>query len=327
MSVTAAGSVTGSGGHGIHAAASAAGGGGIWISAADVSGRASGIYARTGGGRDGDISISVSGTVRGGDGASRAAIRTVAPSSRKVTVDLLSGADVGADGRLALLDGAADATVTLHSGALIAGTVSGGTGLDALAFGAGASGVLTSLSGFETVSVASGASVRVKGRVSSIRSLTVQGSLSFQDGLPADQQIGFSILPGRFAGGGAVTLDVSFVGHGQHDKLVVYGDVTGVTAINVAKFGARNVRSSIRLPVVQVMGTGSVDPGAFAINTGGYALSFDRILKTFFLTQAQEHACVERPAGSGVFHCEVAHYATHSLRTTGSTTLDVRLAS
>ena len=162
VSISASGEVKGTGanGSGIDASAS---GGNVTVSAATVTGGATGIRVRASG--SGSVSISASGTVKGtasdgifvdhdgagattitvttavtgGTGNNFAAIRTDAQSNSTVTIDLNSGASVGATTGTsnAIMGGGGSAAVTVNTGAAVNGKIRLGGGADTLTFAGG----------------------------------------------------------------------------------------------------------------------------------------------------------------------------------------------
>ena len=105
-----------------------------------------GIYLDLDGG--GETDVRVSGQVMGGGALRTAAIRTVSQTGGSaVRITLASGASVGRKGRRAIMDTRGDATVTVNSGAAVAGEVRLGAGSDSLVFAGGAFSDVTVMDG------------------------------------------------------------------------------------------------------------------------------------------------------------------------------------
>lgn len=145
----------------IYTNSSYGGGGAITISTTDVEGTSrTGIRAYNYGGTD--VSVTTSGTVRGGGsgivginadasgdltitttgevlgGASHPAIETQTNTGRTNVVELQSGASISATSGQAIRNDGGDLAVNLRSGSAIAGTISLGDGLDAVTIEDGA---------------------------------------------------------------------------------------------------------------------------------------------------------------------------------------------
>ena len=182
VSISASGAVTGTGTDGVGIGASASGGN-VIISAATVTGADTGIeIAATG---TGNVSLSASGAVTGtsadgiflghsgagattiavaaavtgGTGANVAAIRTDVSVGRDVTISLGSGASVGTSTSNAIIGDAGNTSVTVNSGATVAGSVNLGAGADTLTVNSGATfeGNVDLGAGADTLTVNSGA--------------------------------------------------------------------------------------------------------------------------------------------------------------------------
>ena len=282
VAVSASGPVAGAAGHGIYARSAAAAA--LTVTAGAVSGGRSGIRAMAGG----DAAITASGAVAGGSGADEAAIRIDSRSGAAVAVTLESGASAGAAGRNAILDGDADATVTVKTGASIAGAVSlgrgtdalvfaggamegaslsaGGGGRDTLTFANGARGAATAVEGWETIAVQSGASVRFSGRVAT-DSMTIRGTASLADGRRNAVVVG-----GDFIGGGTVAIDVDLAG-GRADSINVQGDVRGgQTTLELVGVG-EGPPAGGGIVVARVDGGLDADGGAQAFVAGSGAVA------------------------------------------------------
>ena len=172
VSVLATGTVTGASKYGIYAKTGASGGA-ITVTAAAVTGGKVGIKASASGAGavsvnatgavkgtaddgifvdhdgTGATTIAVSNSVTGGTGANDAAIRTDVSAGRSVTVTLDSGASVGTTTGTpnAILGSAGNTTVTVNTGATIAGKVSLGAGTDELTFAGGTFTSVTEMDG------------------------------------------------------------------------------------------------------------------------------------------------------------------------------------
>ena len=450
INVRATDAVSGTGANGIGIDASASGGD-VTISAAAVTGTATGIkVAATG---TGEVSISASGTVKGtagdgifvdhdgsgattitvtaavtgGTGNNVAAIRTEAQSNSTVTIDLNSGASVGTGTSNAIMGGAGNTTVTVNTGATVAGKVSLGAGTDELTFAGGAfsnvtemdggagsntltfSGSDTSgslhatvlsegLKGWESIIVQSGAALsgNVKLADSSnnltFNGVTVDSTASLDGGAGTANTLGLDnvsgsliganvtnwetvrigsgstisfgtgthgltagslevagtlnvgddggtnddlTVTGSFMGGGAVTLNASFVTGGGSDKLEIIGSVTGTTSVNVIgvdtnlTFGTSVERIEEVIKVSTTPQNDSVFSFAGLFSGVAYVLRSDDSGDTFDLVRTTTNNCVETSSGSGVFICKGSDHVLTSqeLNASGATALDVTLNS
>ena len=173
VSVRASGAVLATGANGIGVQAQTSGGA-LTISAATVTGTSTGIKvegfgtgnvsisatgAVKGTGNDGifvdhngsgETTITVSAAVTGGTGSDVAAIRTDAQSSSDVNIVLNNGASVGtttAGTANAIMGGAGKTSVTVNTGASIAGKVKLGDGIDTLTFSGGTFSNITEFDG------------------------------------------------------------------------------------------------------------------------------------------------------------------------------------
>ena len=173
VSVTATGAVrgTGGGGYGIRVVAGERTSS-VTVAAAGVEGSRAGIRVTASGGADvsvsasgsveggthdgiyldldggGETDVRVSGPVMGGGAPRTAALRTVSQTGGSaVRITLASGASVGRKGRRAIADTRGDATVTVNSGAAVAGEVRLGAGSDSLVFAGGAFSDVTVMDG------------------------------------------------------------------------------------------------------------------------------------------------------------------------------------
>ena len=363
VSILASGTVSATGsstGVGIDAQLLNSSGGSLAITAAAVTGSSYGVRALSSG--TGDVSILASGAVTGGSGTNHAAIKTDA-SGTTVLISLNSGASVGATGRNAIIDTAGNAAVTVNSGATIAGKVNlgsgtdtltfsgggfsgvtemkGGAGTDTLTFSGGASGAMSGVAEWETVSIQSGSTVSFGTGTHTLGAgtLTVAsgGTLNVGD----DSDIGDDLtVSGNFTGGGTVTLDANFGSSNPgSDSLTISGDVTGTTTVNLSRIGTGALtaaNSAARINGV-IMATGQVAAGAFNLGTTGigqslafaYELQFDATAKRFDLVRVFINACEAVSGTSGAFTCSGANQisASQSLSASGATALSVTLNS
>ena len=275
-----AGTVMATGASGIGIDASAAGGD-VTISAAAVTGSGSGInVAATGAGNvsisatgavkgtgndgifvdhdgDGATTVTVTTAVTGGTGANVAAIRTDAQSNSSVTILLNNGAAVGtttAGTANAIIGSAGNTSVTVNTGASIAGKVKLGGGTDTLTFlggtfsnitefdgGAGAGDTLTfskgdtaslhatvvstGLKGWESVIVESGATIS-----GGITLAADSGNLTFENtnitnitaltgGAGTANTLSFNKVSGSFVGKTVAGWETVVIGAGSEIRL------------------------------------------------------------------------------------------------------------
>ena len=213
----------------------------------------------------GAIQLTVSGSVTnaGASGAAYA-IHTKSSQDGTATITLSSGAWViGGKGTTAvgtaILDDNGKATVTVNSGAVVSGTIELGGGDDSLTFsgadfsrvtrmdgGEGtddtlnftaASGELSAnqITGWEKLKIGSGATIGLSGALSDTAlTLSTGGTLDIGD----DTDITDTLTVSAFDGGGTIMLNADFVNSsGNADKVIVSGNVTGVTTLSVTGLG------------------------------------------------------------------------------------------
>ena len=299
-----------------------------------------GIHVETGG----DISITASGHVDGaGPGIDNMSIWTKSTSSKDVTVTLNSGAVLDRGVR----DGAGNASVTINAGATVregvrleggddwvhlaggtisAGSIDAGTGNDTLRIASGS--VRGGMSGWETVTVESGAQLTVLGSASAT-ALEVSGALHFSG------TTGNFAVAGNFTGGGTITLGANLLNATPtHDSLTITGNVTGVTDLNlyqVGTAGAGGITRPRRLDLITVQGT--VQATAFRFTTireEDITFSLERDTsnnQTVFYLKGVTNECKEPFEGSGVFTCSGTRVVslTQELSASGNTELTVTL--
>ena len=376
-------SATATSGIGIDVSAS---GGNVTVSAATVTGTDTGIkVAATGAGRvsvsasgavsgtgsdgifvehsgTGAASISVSGSVRGGAGAGSAAIRTAVSNDRAVTISLSSGASVGTTAGTpnAIVDSGGNATVTVNTGAAIAGKVNlgagtdrlifaggsfsgveemdGGAGTDTLEFGNVSGSVSGTVTNWEMVIIQSGAAIGFGTGTHSLNAgtLTVATGGTLDVGDDADTRDELTVS-GNFAGGGTVTFDANFASGNaaDSDTLAITGNATGTITVDVSRIGSGVItdgNSAARIEEV-ISVTGTVAAGAFSVGSVSglqnsiytYRLEFQQD-RTFDLVRGFVNECTGTGA-SGAFTCSGANQvgAPQSLSASGATALSVML--
>ena len=359
VTITTLGTVTGEGAtagssHAGIRVTNAASGASVTINAATVTGANFGIEVEST--STNAVAIAVSGSVAGGSGANDAAIRTTTSNVAKTRIALESGAVAGASGRAAIKHTGGDVSVTVGTGAVIAGSVAfgdrddtlifaggaargaaleGGGGTDSVLFQSGGgrvdSGSVTGLTNFETLSIESGAaaSITIDGTVS-LTNMTLAGTLNFQDAMFTTLELtGSSGV--MLAGGGTFAIDVDF-GQNKADKLIlagngnVTGSVTGETTVNVNVIG----ESAQEVVIAEISATssqlslGNWATFAQASNlTGGYTIAARESGKKLVVSQ---NGCFESSQGSGAFTCRgTLINQTQTLSASGNTTLAVTL--
>ena len=256
----------------------------------------------------GSVSITVSGRVAGGRSSSAAAIRTRSSTASGIALTLDSGASVGSTGSWAVLDGDTDFSAVVNAGAEIRGNLDGGGGTNRLTFKSGASGALGRIERLETLSIESGAIVSIAGNTTAA-TLSLSGTLDISR---KDSLRSVTVGTGGLVGGGVVALNADFADGGS-DRLVIAGDATGTTSLDIGNVGELEADEDggdrpIRIDGVVEVG-GSVSAGAFSIgevafDAIAYRLEFNAAEKRFDLVRFNRwSSCDETSAGSGVFVC------------------------
>ena len=376
VSVRATGAVlaTGAGGIGVQAQTS---GGALTISAAAVTGTSTGIKVKGFG--TGSVSISASGAVKGtgsdgifvdhdgsgattitvttavtgGNGASVAAIRTEV-STGGATILLNSGASVGAGTSNAIMGSAGSTTVTVNTGASIAGKVKLGGGTDTLTFSGGTFSNITGLDGgdgtgdtltfgvsgslhedvltdgmkdWERIVVETGKQLSVDGAgtlVAGTGTLTVLGTLNLDDNPKTIRTLN---VGGDFVGGGTIELNASLNttdAASSADKLVIEGDVTGVTVIKVDPIGQP---SDVEGKALFADVKGSVGDGAF-VKDGKYRIT--RVQQAdgrshFYIQNFLSGCDITNPNNPGTFLCKGVIVRTTALEAPSSRRLGLNV--
>ena len=315
--VAATGTITAAAGHGIHAVS-----------------------------EGGDVTVNVTGTVTGGTGAGQAAISTDAGGTAKVTLE--SGASVGAAGRVAILDGPGASAITAKAGATVTGSVTLGDGADTFTISGGDVSAVEKFDGgdgtdvllvskgthaFEAENLLSWEQIAVGGGGDDDEEATIKlaGTTTLETGnlevrktgtlsLGADSgEYSELTVSGNFAGGGTLSINTHLV-RDLSDKLIVTGDVSGVTSIDISdKSGAA---PDLWIDIVEV--SGSVSEDAFTL-TGvidyAFDLQFQQASKTFQISKKRPGVCT----GTATETCSGVFFATKTFTSSGTQGLDVSL--
>ena len=313
--VAATGTITAAAGHGIHAVS-----------------------------EGGDVTVNVTGTVTGGTGAGQAAISTEAGGTAKVTLE--SGASVGAAGSVAILDGLGASAITAKAGATVTGSVTLGGGADTFTISGGDVSAVERFDGgdgtdvllvskgthafeaedllnWEQIAVGGGgdddeeATIKLAGTSTlAVGDLEVRKTGTLSLGADSGEYSELTVS-GNFAGGGTLSINSHLV-RDLSDKLIVTGDVSGVTSIDISdKSGAA---PDIWIDVVEVSGTVSED--AFTL-TGVIDYAFDLRFErgTFQISKKRPGVCT----GTAPETCSGVFFATKTFNSSGTQGLDVRL--
>ena len=317
--VVATGSISGAAGHGIHAAS-----------------------------EGGDVTVSVTGTVTGGTGAGQAAISTDAGGTAKVMLE--SGASVGAAGSYAILDGFGASVITVAAGAKVTGSVTLGGGPDTFTISGGDVSSVETLDGglgtdvllvskgthvfeaedllnWEQIAVGGGAddddeaTLDLAGTALAVGNLEVRKTGTLSLGAASGSTDSVLTVTGNFAGGGTLSIN-SHLARNRADKLIVTGDVSGVTSINISDRVAAAPNRSI--DVVEVRG--SVSEDAFTL-TGVIDYAFDLKFErdgnggTFSISKTRPGICTS----GNTQECGGVFFSTKVFDSSGTQALDVRL--
>ena len=239
----------------------------------------------------GAVSVVANGTVTGG---SQGAAIDVASHGSATTIVLNSGVTISAVSGIAIANDHHDSSVTVNTGATVSGRIALGGGVDTLTIATAAFGssvldggidqgntdtsvdVLTinggtfelsgrSLLNWESIVLGAQATGTVDGsRTLVADNISLQGAFSLQDRVANDSLN----ITGNLAGGGMLKVDVDFF-IGSADTLVVTGDVTGSTTIDVSDISLRaggNEDESITIVTVN----GEAAANAFNLINNGF---------------------------------------------------------
>ena len=293
----------------------------------------------------GNVTITVSGMVKGGTATQHAAIKIAGGGMTSVTI--MSGAVVGVEGSAAAIYGTGNGNsyVAVKPGATLEGKidlgggddmlvlnrgefaeVKGGGGTnDELRFESGESSVKKALEGWETIKVLTDATAKIAGGVGvggTVTDMEIAGTLDLSgDASENDSSAGFSSITvsGDFTGGGTIVIDANFAAGtaGVADSLTITGKVEGRTRIDVNKIGGDHPREIVVVAVPD--GTSS---DAFRVENSNYKLEKDGT--SFKLSQVLSN-CIE--TGSGVYTCSGTFTTPQLSKETSSVTFSVTLES
>ena len=262
----------------------------------------------------GALNIIVSGTISGGKQGDSIVTRT---NGGTTSIALNTGASVSGENGVAISNDEGASSVTVSAGATISGTVKLGGGVDTLTFADSTFGdsildggtdtgtdssvdVLTidggsfSLSedkflNWESIIFGAQTNIRVDG-VTAIGSdsLTIQGTLSMQDGAVNDSMA----IDGNLIGGGTIKIDADFF-TGTSDTLTIGGNITGRTTIDISDISfSTGGQDREAIEIISVTGTST--PVSFSLINGGfttgayqYELEFLPATKTYVLSKKQ----------------------------------------
>ena len=294
----------------------------------------------------GNVTITVSGMVKGGTATQHAAIRIAGGGMTSVTI--MSGAVVGVEGSAAAIYGTGNGNsyVAVKPGATLEGKIDlgggndtlvlnglkegdfaevkggGGSGNDELRFESGESSVKKALEGWKTIKVLNGATAKIAGGVKgAVTNMEIAGTLDLSgDASENDNSAGFSsIAVNEFTGGGKIVIDANFAADtagtaGVADTLTITGKVEGRTLIVVNKIGGDNPRE---INVVNVPANTRLD--AFRVENPNYMLMPDNRddPKVFKLKQMLSNCT---PA-NGVYTCSGVITTEQKLGKASSVTL------
>ena len=293
----------------------------------------------------GNVTITVSGMVKGGTATQHAAIRIAGGGMTSVTI--MSGAVVGAEGSAAAIydTGTGNSYVAVKPGATLEGKidlgdgndtlvlnrgefaeVKGGVGTDELRFESGESSVMKALEGWETIKVLNGATAKIAGGVKgTVTNMEIAGTLDLSgDASENDNSAGFSSITvsEKFTGGGTIVIDANFAGD-MADMLNLSDKTpTGRTLIVVNKIGGDNPGE---IDVVNNV-PGDTRDDAFRVENSNYKLEKREGATVFKLRQVLSN-CIEIEKGSGVYTCSGVITTKQELQASSVTLMSVTLMS
>ena len=215
--------------------------------------------------------------------------------------------------------GAGDDRIEMSGGSL-SGTLNAGAGTDTLRVAGGS--IFGTLSGWETVTVESGAQATVLGSATAT-ALNVSGTLNLNDGAIGDFDV-----TGSFTGGGTVAVDVNLIS-GLADKLAITGNVTGTTQIAYSVVGSWSPGEVLVFQANGTVAAGALQAANSAASiriaqSGGVTRAY---LTAAFPEEDFDDGCNETASGSGVFLCGGAITAAQSLSAPATRALAVAVGS
>ena len=215
--------------------------------------------------------------------------------------------------------GAGDDRIEMSGGSL-SGTLNAGAGTDTLRVAGGS--IFGTLSGWETVTVESGAQATVIGSATAT-ALNVSGTLNLNDGAIGDFDV-----TGSFTGGGTVAVDVNLTS-GLADKLAITGNVTGTTQIAYSVVGSWSPGEVLVFQANGTVAAGALqaansDASIRIAQSGGVTRAY---LTAAFPEEDFDDGCNETASGSGVFLCGGAITAAQSLSAPATRALAVAVGS
>ena len=277
-----------------------------------IGNRGSAIHVENDG--SGAINIIASSRISGGNQGTGIETRTKGGATK---ITLNAGAAVSGASGIAIRNDEGASEVAVEAGASVSGRVLLGGGVDRLTFanatfgnsildggtdtGADVSVDVLTINGgsfklsedsflnWERIAFGPQTNITVDGVTGlNTNSLTVQGTLSMQDDVANDT---FTI-DGNLVGGGIIKIDADFF-TGNHDELIVSGNVTGRTTIEVKDISpSTGGRDQESMEIITV--TGSSTTVSFSLLNGGfttgayqYELEFLPATKTYALSKKQ----------------------------------------
>ena len=213
------------------------------------------------------------------------------------------GASVESSGRFEF--GAGDDALVVHGAVSASGTLhDAGAGDDTLTVKSGGTASFGRFAGFESVSVEGGGALQVSGSLT-LQELSVQGTFSLTDGAAST----ISVVD-DFTGGGTIWFDANFTSVAA-DKLMIGGDASGVTGIEVTEFGVDPTKT---FDIVTVAGAAAEN----AFRSGSIFLNIERVTgpndsTTFRLSSVSASGSCTQNGGSGPYTCSGALRAPQAI--------------
>ena len=308
----------------------------------------------------GTLTINVSADVTGASNKTAIDAQTNASGRSVITINSGTITAAGATGK-AITNGAGSSEIVIHSAASVTAGISLGAGADELTFSGGSTfnrtitidggedtGTDTSsdelkingisalldaskLVNWEVISLGTGTTARFDGAVTlATDDLKVPSgaTLTMKDEVPGDTLT----IGGDFTGGGTLEIDINLA-TGARDRLIVQGDVTGVTTLVLNDKTPTNV--STRTETIEIIGyTGTSTSNSLSftenlISLGySYAIVFDDTTKKFNLVGSRTTLlCIEDTNTAGSFACAGTINTAESMVESGTTNIVATLAN